>query len=412
MTRVIEGEGRISLDDLVVRSRTPVRTALLVLRHLQRMRVVDFAEGLIAETADGHGPRPAGRVADRGAAGSLSERVAPLSPKYIEATAVREAPCLIWGQRRLVPRSALERADHISDQAARYGSAPHVVFLGDDDLVSPLVAAAVPGGSVTVADIDAQVLAQAERVAAELGGELATVHADLSGAALELPPADIVVCDPYPSGDGSFEAFFWLQANACLRSGGLLITTIAPSHKPEIFSRGALGQLDRLSFQILDLKANFGRYEVFGFEFTPAERAIMHDLGGACTISHTKSLVTARAPEGGVSGSKVEAADIDFVRWSSATLSHYLTLQAGVAEQVDIANSRGLSRLAAEERPGTPEGMVLSDLRPALAGRIAPYLPESRGSLAVLLAEGSADSSEFGLALRAIESWERWRLEE
>ena len=285
------------------------------------------------------------------------------------------------------------------------------ILLGDDDLVSPVVAAA-SDAKVTVVDIDTEVLARARRVAHELEAEILTVHADISAGALNLPVMDIVVCDPYPSGDGSFEAFFWRQAISCLRPGGLLITTVAPSHKPERYAWGALTQLEKLSLHLIDLKADFGCYEVFDFELSDIERSILGDIGGICEISHTKSLLTARLGFESTTRPATGESDIDFERWTSAALSHYLTQQAGVARQANIAELRGPSAVSAEGAPGDFSGATSWMVTADLVERITPYLPAGRQSeLASFRGAQAIDSNEFSLVLRAIESWERWRLD-
>ena len=96
LTRVVQAEGPIGLDDLIIRSRTPARTALLVLRHLKRKRIVGSAEGWISLPNDRTGREAAKeRSGHRPAAGTHL-----LGHRYMEMTVAREEPCLLWGQRR------------------------------------------------------------------------------------------------------------------------------------------------------------------------------------------------------------------------------------------------------------------------------------------------------------------------
>jgi hypothetical protein len=410
----------MSLDDLVVASRTPVRTALLVLHGLDaagllrpvRTESTANIKSVGRVTVGGRWSRSCGSDgldAARAFHRAARRRLRPWAARYLAAVGTREEPGLLWGQRRLVPASAMDRAAYVLSLTDRLSPGATVAFLGDDDLVSPLMAAAGNGARVLVVDIDRAVIDCVRRVAADLGAELSARQADLSADPSTADPstadpstgsptgltADLVVCDPFPSGDGSFESLFWVEGVKMLRPGGLLVSTVAPSHKPERYARGALSRLESLDLQLIDLKADFGRYEVFDFELVAVERAFLAELGLVATISHTKSMLTARY----LGNATLDAGPpVDFARWSAAASAHYLTAQAGRRRQLDLTRRRGPSPPAGEP----PAGPTPSEPTPA-----EPGAPTERAGLTDLTdAAGWLD-----LARRAIESWERWRLD-
>jgi hypothetical protein len=376
----------LTLDELVVNSRTPVRTALLLVRQLTRNGQVQSMSGTLTlanrmPRAMGHGFYPPTYT--------LPTSISRLRDIYCNAVAVREAPSLLWGQRRLLPRSALDRAAYVLAFAGVAPRPARYIFLGDDDLVSPLVAAADVGSVLTI-DIDRAVVDGVKQVAAVLRAELTTLHEDVSAnGTLSECNATVVICDPFPSADGSFERMFWLRAASCLCLNGILITTVAPSHKPEEYASGALSALRELGFQLLDLRPNFGQYEVFDFEFVAAERMLMRDLGLRAGVSHTKSLLAARLVG---RPSAAHSQQLDFRRWTEATKRHYLTQQAGLAEQQHIIQERGTGG------DWTRREIVSS----------------AKGAASVLGSCPSADWEQadwLDLAQRAVESWRRHRLD-
>jgi predicted methyltransferase len=406
---VISSSGPLSLDEVVVLSRTPIRTALLTLDHLEFANKVRFDSGLVVSQQT-HKTR---KSTVGGSKAVLSGELTPLETRYMELAKVREVPCLVWGQRRLNPDSALDRARHIVSVASSGSDDGVVVFLGDDDLVSPIVAATT-GWRTVVIDIDLGVLATAQRVASQLGAEIEVRHADLAAGSLGLGAvADIVVADPFPSGDGSFESVFWAQGARLLRPEGFLVTTVAPSHKPHDYALGALDALTKTGFYTVDLKADFGRYEVFDFEFVEFERALVQRFGGACSIAHTKSLLTGRMhgrPRGTTSSE-----DFDFSNWTAAAVSHYLTQQAGADEQIRIADDRGVYRvhdagLGPPAKGSSAARPVGSDEKSARKGQ-PPTQVHAAPLVERATAIGAPADSHVGLVLRAIESWERWRLD-
>ena len=328
-----------SFDDLVVQSRLPMRTALLVVNELvtsQRVEIPSIAGTKYFEAKAKSSCQKPSMPSNMWATNSVHNE---LSKAYLQLTAVREKPSLVWGQRRLIPSSAIERYFYILTLIKTESGA--IAFLGDDDLVSPLIAAGLPNWRIEVIDIDRTVLNQAHSIAQQLGGSLSVHHIDLSQADSGWSNRfDIVVCDPFPSGDGSFESMFWGHAARMLRPEGMLVTTIAPSHKPTPYSAGALKMLHLLGFCPIDIQADHGKYEVFDFELTDFEKNILSELGLESNISHTKSLVTAELTH--TTASTPGQAKFNFREWNLATAEHYLTLQAGLADQLKIANERGL----------------------------------------------------------------------
>jgi hypothetical protein len=340
----------------------------------------------------------------------------------------------------LIPRSAVDRAAYIStlirDRTGR------ILFLGDDDLVSPLVAAWHPSVDVQVLDIDSAVLERAKAVARALGASVGIQHVDLTKPTVDDPAsADIVVADPFPSRDGSFEGAFWSRAAEFLCVGGTLVTTVAPSHKPRDFALGALASLKSCGFCLVELLSDVGAYETFAFEFTPYEQRILDALGLTSTVAHTKSLLAAEFL-GKHMVTRVAEPLVDFERWSSAALSHYLTVQAGSGEQASIVASRGPVRSASNgstkkrESGMKVEAIFPIELRDHAQGRV-PASPEAAIAECILAVRecfgvetteteaqelmrlttsadlaSSDDLAQLGLMIRAIESWERWRFDE
>ncbi|HYH05732.1 MAG TPA: bis-aminopropyl spermidine synthase family protein [Thermoanaerobaculia bacterium] len=419
--------GPVTLDRLVCAVRRPVRTVLLCVDWLAELNLVAAGEPGTLDCLGAHVQAPAKRpqAAPCDEGGRIS--------RYIELASSREEPALLWGQRRLTPQSAVERALYIADQMR--GPSGRIVFLGDDDLVSPLLAATAPGWTVTTIDIDSEVLSKAHQVASELGATVETRHADLSdfneadGASY-----DIAVADPFPSGDGSFEALFWQRAAELLRRSGLLISTTSPSHKPIEYSRGALARLSDIGFALVDMRADFGRYEVFSFEFADYERQVLHRLGLRSTIAHTKSLFTATLT-GAAAGDT--AAHFDFGRWTEAAASHYLTRQAGLDGQIVLAERRGVAsdmtvsvserrngldiscalppELAKRVSKATVVDTVRNLLRDGLTAAGIPVMVTEIEELASLWSGASVtsrDAPRLTLAVRALESWKRWRMDD
>jgi Branched-chain polyamine synthase A C-terminal domain len=398
----------LTLDEVVVESRRPVRTALLMLQRL-------LHEGQIRAL----GGRLSGTSGNGGVHANVPEPRPPsgLAAHYMRLVSSREAPALLWSQRRLTPDSAVERAAYIVRRARN--AAGSAIFLGDDDMVSPLVAAMLPGWTVHVVDIDRTVLEVAAGVARALDAEVLVYHSDLSaGEELGTGPADIVVSDPFPSGDGSFEALFWARASRLLRDGGYSVTTIAPSHKPVGFDAQALAKQQRLGLALLDVAADFGRYEVFDFEFTELEREWLAELAQRPSVSQTKSLMTAQKIGSPDEALLAEIAAFDFARWSEATVSHYLTQQAGAEDQIEIARTRGRAR--PEPARGSSKQATLSRPADVPAARVRTVLRDAgAGDAALDEAQrlmrdvpGSRAVAELQLCARAIESWTRHRLDE
>jgi predicted methyltransferase len=427
---VIDTRNVTDLDDLVIASRRPVRTVILGLNELIRSGEVRVTTGGIVS-----GTEPSSRISVRRWGATCDNSNTELVNRYLELAADRETPSLLWGQRRLIPRSAIDRARYILSWLKH--QTDRITFLGDDDLVSPIVAALAPSATVQVIDIDSAVLQAAQKTALELGAAVNVEHSDLSRASLEdASKSDIVVSDPFPSADGSFESVFWNYAAYILRVGGVSITTVAPSHKPIGFDGSAVQQQRALGLCVIDLQADFGVYESFDFEFTAFEKAIFSRNGLRSTVGQTKSISTAQKVE----DREVEwdtIASLDFDKWTVAATNHYLTIQAGVNEQVRLAAERGLQPTLIKNLPThglRTELIVPSTLRQRIprnsdvsreekVSAWSSVLEEMKvaasseelNELINLAAIGKIQSdgplSSLGLAIRAIESWERKRLD-
>ena len=427
---VIETRNITSLDDLVIASRRPVRTVILGLHELIESGEVRVTpEGIVRSAG------PSSRIPLRRWGGTSDNSNPEVVNRYLELAAERETPSLLWGQRRLIPSSAVDRARYILSWLKHQTN--RITFLGDDDLVSPIVAALAPSATVQVIDIDSAVLQTAEKTARALGATVNVQHSDLSHtSAKDAAKSDIVISDPWPSADGSFESVFWNYAARALRVGGVSITTVAPSHKPIGYDGSAAQQQRALGLFVIDLQADFGVYESFDFEFTAFEKAILSRNGLRSTVSQTKSISTSQK----VVDAEIERAtttSLDFDKWTVAATNHYLTIQAGVDEQVRLAAERGLQPILANSLAThglRTELIVPADLRHRIPRNSDVSREEKlnawRSVLEKIKVEASPDElnelinlaaigkiqpdgplSKLGLAIRAIESWERQRLD-
>lgn len=418
-----------SFDDLVVASRRPARSVLLMVNDMiVRNQLSAPTLKPVGTSESANPPLPSVRR------WTTSQPQGDVERRYVAAASQRDRPALLWGQRWLTPESSVERAQYILGWLPRITG--QVFFLGDDDLVAPLVAALAPGWTVHIADIDSAVLDTAQGIAASEGAHVVTHHVDLSQVALEFAGScDLVVCDPNPSADGASEGVFWSQAAALLRSGGTLITTSAPSHKPIHYSAGALRALAERDLHLLDLRTDFGRYELFEFDLVAAERKMLASHGFQCRIHHTKSLLAAQ--RGGEPAASVPT-PFDFEAWTRGASTHYLTVQAGRRDQEQIARRRGPAasshsdgKADAPLRGGLRIDLITSDLEPLVTrikqGTEPATLVDS--ALRILSGLGADPSTEetvellrlvndpqipedgplarLGLAVRAVDSWER-----
>lgn len=121
----------------------------------------------------------------------------------LEARLSRDAPEVRYGQLRASARSSAARVAWLVRDLPPIGRS--VLFLGDDDLTSVLLAASI-SGDVTVLDADPRVLTLVAETAAEEGLSIKTVQHDLRRP---LPEGlrrrfDSVCCDPVDDGA-------WLQ---------------------------------------------------------------------------------------------------------------------------------------------------------------------------------------------------------
>lgn len=417
------------LDEFVISSRRPVRTVILGLNELIRSGEVRVAhEGIVGRT------EVLSKMPVRHWAPEWNDSDAGILNRYLEIAAERETPSLLWGQRRLIPKSAIDRAHYVLSWLQRPTS--KITFLGDDDLVSPLVAALAPSATVQVIDIDRAVLEIAQKTARELGATIHVQHSDLSRATVEGSKSDIAISDPWPSADGSFESVFWNYAAYMLRVGGMSLTTVAPSHKPLGYDACAVSQHRELGLSVIDLQANFGVYESFDFEFTPFEKKFLARHNLRSTVAQTKSILTAcKVAE--LNGACNPAASLDFDKWTAAATDHYLTIQAGVEEQVQLATDRGLQPALVKNLPShglRTELIVPSNLREKVPHNPALSTEEKLAAWGTVLNEMDVAASPaelnelinlsttgqitpdgplapLGLAIRAIESWERKRLD-
>ncbi|QUH04815.1 bis-aminopropyl spermidine synthase family protein [Saccharopolyspora erythraea] len=189
-----------SLDDLIRLTAVPRRS----------VEEVISAAGDDVESREGTyrlRPDAARRYRERFALDAL-EQPPSTPPGALEK--VREfiesgpAPLVALDHVTATAESVLRRAEWMRDHYDLDGA--RVLFVGDHDLTSLAVGLVCPSASVTVVDLDERVLAHIDRVAAEHGFAVRTLHTDLR---FGLPPqleADLVFTDPpyTPEGIGLF----------------------------------------------------------------------------------------------------------------------------------------------------------------------------------------------------------------
>jgi hypothetical protein len=339
-----------SVDDLVINSKYPVRTIILGLRYLIEDKQIHV---------DGYGKL----FSSNNPKFELQKTNVSLidEDSYCLHLKDRKTPSLLCGQRVLIPNSAIERGEFIIKSTSSDEGV--IVFLGDDDLVSPYVAKKLKGWKVIVVDIDISVLKEAENIAEKLNANIYTIHADLCQTDIKsIGNADVVVCDPFPSKDGSFEGFFWAKCSDILVENGILITTISPSHKPRTYSYGAQVELLNQGYIIEQLNDSFGKYEVFPFEFTDTEVLFIELNKLKSTVSHTKSILSARYYP---NLRNKTVPNFDFKSWVESTESNYLLKQAGLEKQRELSALRGISN-SEETFPEPNIGFDISYLIPHL----------------------------------------------
>jgi len=383
--------GPFTLDDLAIATRFPSRTVLLVVADMLRRSELAVEDGRVRLRAE---PSMGGRRLPATRPELSAERRDPsqvLASYATELARLRPDPALLWTQRWLTVESAVHRARTVAvgDPAAH----PVVLLLGDDDAVSPLIAYLIPDANLVVIDIDQAVLSMLEELARGLRVRITTIHHDLSEGA---PPLGrirptSVVCDPFPTADGSFEAAFWTVAAALLPEHGSLFTTTQPSHKPLGYSWRAQQRLEELGFVITGAEAVASAYELFDFELTAYERDLVAGSGLMMYVSHTKSLLHAIK----VREFRPPADQTDALAVSPLNMGdHYLTQQVGLNTQREIVRTRG-------PRPKAPAAV------PALASsasvRLDPYV--------IFRPPGPAAAASPGDQSLSALSWQRYEYE-
>ncbi|MCK6681150.1 MAG: bis-aminopropyl spermidine synthase family protein [Thermoanaerobaculia bacterium] len=243
---------------------------------------------------------------------------------YFAARHVRGRPALLFGQRFITPRSALARAEAISRNT---GSSRSVIFLGDDDLVSPILSFLRPDLRVTVLDIDANVL---NALKASRRPSLEIVACDLRNGipAVLRGRFDLFVADPFPSSDGSFELMFVAAGTQALsRSGARLgLVSLAPTHKTNAFGQRQVQLVQTSGARLLLWDTATAEYELIPGEWSPLEETTLATLDPRqSSFSHAKTLALFRWDEPSLDpprGTPIDA-------WVECILAHDLTWRLG-----------------------------------------------------------------------------------
>ena len=149
---------------------------------------------------------------------------------------------------------------------------------------------------------------------------------------------EVVVADPFPTYDGSFETSFWAAARRALTWGGALVSTSDPSHKPLGYSAAAATALCRLGFDVVSRQPSSAHYETFEFDLTAWERALLEIFGSVSRISHTKTTFLARASRPSVLRPIADAHRLR--QWSETWGSGYLATQSP-SDEFEVLLSRG-----------------------------------------------------------------------
>lgn len=245
-----------ALDELVRRTAVPRRTV---------EELLEAAGGDVESSADGHQLTAEARERYRAEFGL---RDVPDDPRADEDDLLGLVRQFVTSAPRAkseldhvsaTPETVLNRARWLRRNYELQGA--RVLCLGDHDLTSLAVALVEPSAELTVVDLDEQVLAHIDAVAAERGLAVRTLHADLR---FGLPPAaegwaDLVFTDPpyTPEGVGLFAA---RAARCCSGPASRILLAYGHSDRAPALGLKVQQQLLRAGLVFEAIHPGFHRY--------------------------------------------------------------------------------------------------------------------------------------------------------
>ena len=251
--------GPTSLDELIRRTAVPRRTVEELIgaagpditstgrghRIVEQARERYCAEFGIGAVAD-----------DRAKSGEQLDAQHALVRQFVEAA---PRPKSELDHVSATPATVLARARWMRENYDLPGA--RVLCLGDHDLTSLALALVEPAAEVTVVDLDEQVLAHIDAVAAERGLAVRTLHADFR---FGLPPAvegwaDLVFTDPpyTPEGVGLFAA---RAARCCAGPAGRILLAYGYSDRSPALGLKVQQQLLKVGVVFEAIHPGFHRY--------------------------------------------------------------------------------------------------------------------------------------------------------
>lgn len=250
-----------SFDELIRNSAVPRRTVEELLRAAGAdVESSDEGYRLAAEVRENYlrefdldefSPRRT-ETPGTGSAGALAERIRG----FVTSA---PGPKAALDHVSATPETVLHRARWMHEHYELRGA--KVLCLGDHDLTSLAVALVEPTAAVTVVDLDEQVLAHIDGIAAAHGFDVRTVHADLR---FGLPPAvegwaDLVFTDPpyTPEGIGLFAA---RAARCCAGAESRLLLAYGYSDRSPALGHKVQQQLLRTGMVFEAILPGFHRY--------------------------------------------------------------------------------------------------------------------------------------------------------
>ena len=276
-------EGPRPLDDLIRLSAVPRRTVEDVLAAAGD-DVEQSADGyrLTADAAARYRVRFA--LDELGSQGSTSSEVLEKLRQFI---ATGPKPLTALDHVSATAESVLHRAEWFRDNYDLRGA--RLLCLGDHDLTSLAVTLVEPSVSVTVVDLDERILAHIDRISAEHGLGIRTLHTDLRFGLPPLLEADLVFTDPpyTPEGIGLFAT----RAAECLAGpNSRLLIAYGFSARTPALGHKVQQELLRLGMVFEAILPDFQRYH--------GAQAIgsASDLYVCQPTAHTRKLALRQAP--------------------------------------------------------------------------------------------------------------------
>jgi len=366
--------GVICFGELVRRCRIPIRGAILVLRSLvkQGLLQVSLDGFLLPATMTDAQRRPQSCSLCNEREAELSAESRTFLASFAEIASARPVECLLFGQRLIDDLGVLARTVALRHNGQLFGK--RVALLGDDDLTSIGISLLGRPAKLTVLDIDERLLNFTAEVSRTLDLDIEVQRYDCADPvpSTQARSYDLVICDPYPTYDGSFESFFWSRAHTLLDPKGdsTVYSFVGPSHKPPAFTRTALKTIHQAGATVLEMRPGFNAYVVIDGELTATEDRASSGLNWAPKLSHTKDLVRFAWPglDGGAAMERVPTAERNrgnIAAWIDEIGSHPLvrTLGSESQRQIALSATQGNPRWQSALRTSSEEGASDDDPR-------------------------------------------------